>query len=639
MSTPVLPTPYQQQIHKTKYARWDSEAGKREEWSDTVDRYMAYMKKHVKARHGDVISEAVWNELEVNIGLLDVLPSMRALMTAGPALERDEAAAYNCSFIAVNRLRAFDEAMYILMCGVGVGFSVERKHVEQLPAVPSRLRIDSQNPIVVEDSKYGWADAFRIMIQDAYRGNLRTWDVSKVRPAGAILKTFGGRASGPAPLVELFEHAHATFLAAAGRKLSSVEAHGLMCKVGDIVVVGGVRRSALISLSDPDDEDMRFAKSGEWWNENPHFALANNSAVWHERPERAVFDAEWDALVASGSGERGFINRDAMGRKVASIGRHKADFGINPCAEIILRDRQFCNLSQVTVRGDDTDETLAAKVRVAAIIGTIQSTLTDFTYLSDEWKKNCDEERLLGVGFTGVMDSELLNGAQSNEVIEHRLGMLRKVAKETNAEFADKLGINHAAAITCVKPAGNSTQLVGAHGSGLHPAHAEYYIRTNRGSKNDPVAQTLYYQGVVAEDEKFHPDTTWVFSYPMKAPEGAILRKDRTAIEQLNHWKLFADHWCDHNPSITVNVKADEWGEVGDWMYENFDSTIGISFLPSDEHTYEQAPYTEVSKEEYDALVAASPEELNWDMLAAYETDDQTTGAQELACFAGSCEV
>lgn len=632
---PALPTPYQQQIHKTKYARWDDNTKKREEWGETVDRYIAYMKKHVVRRHGHVIEQDVWDELRFNIGKLDVLPSMRALMTAGPALERDEAAAYNCSFIAVKDTRAFDEAMYILMCGVGVGFSVERKHIQQLPTVPDEL-VEGKT-IVVQDSKYGWATALRTLIEEAYKGKLSSWDVSKVRPAGAVLKTFGGRASGPDPLVELFKHVHETFKAAQGRKLTSVEAHGLMCKIGDIVVVGGVRRSALISLSDPDDEDMRFAKSGEWWNDNPHFALANNSAIWHDRPDRATFDEEWDALVASGSGERGFINRSAMQRKVSSVGRANADFGINPCAEIILRDRQFCNLSQITVRGDDTVESLVDKVRVATIIGTIQATLTDFTYLSDEWKKNCDEERLLGIGFTGVMDSELLNQAttETGETLE----LLRDVAREVNEEFSHLLGINKAAAITCVKPAGNSTQLVGAHGSGLHPAHSEYYIRTNRGNKTDPVAQTLYYQGVPAEDERFHPDTTWVFSYPMKAPEGAILRKDRTALEQLEHWKVFADHWCDHNPSVTVNVKADEWGEVGDWMYKNFDSIIGISFLPSDEHTYEQAPYQEVTREEYEALVAESPSNLNWTMLESFETDDQTEGAQELACVSGACEV
>jgi ribonucleoside-diphosphate reductase alpha chain len=561
-------------------------------------------------------------------------------MTAGPALERDATAAYNCSYIAVNRPEAFDEAMHILMCGTGVGFSVEPDEVEQLPEIPAVLvRVD--DVIVVEDSKDGWAYAFRALISALYEGRIPEFDVSRVREAGAKLKTFGGRASGPDPLVRLFLHTIGVFEHAAGRRLTPIEAHSIMCMVGEVVVVGGVRRSALISLSSPDDLMMRDAKSGEWYNDDhrKHFALANNSAAWDGRPSREVFNAEWAALRASGSGERGFFNRAAAAAKATKLGRSFYKFGLNPCGEIILRDRQFCNLSQITVRPEDDLISLTRKVRVATMIGTIQSSFTHFRYISDDWKRNSEEERLLGVGMTGVQDSPLLNAKADKDEMARILDQLNHVVRVTNSKYAEIIGINASLARTCMKPAGNSTELVGGHGNGMHAAHGRYYIRRNRGNKHDPVANVLYMAGVPCEDDVMNPDKTWVFSYPKQAPETAVTRSDLSAIDVLEHWKVFAEHWCDHNPSVTVNVRNDEWDVVGDWVYENFDIVVGLSFLPYSEHTYDQAPYEEVSKPEYEALLAEMPKAVDWSLLEIYESDDMTEGSQELACMAGSCEI
>lgn len=637
--THYLPTPYQEQMHKSKYARWVEELGRRETWTETVDRFVEYVKEHLELR-GTPLTSALYLEIREAILHQDILPSMRALMTAGPALRRDEVAAYNCAFMNVDRVEAFNESMYVLMCGTGVGFSVERKHVEKLPVVPETFINDATKVIVVEDSKYGWAEALRELISALYDGRILDWDVSKVRPAGAILKTFGGRASGPQPLIDLLEYVVHTFLDAAGRKLTSREAHGIMCKIGDVVVVGGVRRSAELSLSDLDDADMRDSKSGEWFVDHPEYGLANNSAVYEYKPTRERFDEEWIALQLSGSGERGIFNREAAKAKVKSLGTRdwNYDFGLNPCGEIILRDRQFCNLSQVTVRADDTEQTLARKCYLAAVVGTVQSTFTNFTYLSDEWKKNCEDERLVGVGMTGVMDNVLLNGTAGNDLAS-LLDRLRVGVRSACEEVAGILGINVPAAATCMKPAGNSTQLVGAHSSGMHKAHARRYIRRFRGNKNDPVAQLLYYQGFPAEDEVFHPDSTWVFSCPMETPEGALTRDSQTAIETLEHWLIFAEHWCEHNPSMTVTVKDHEWEEVGNWVYEHLDRMIGVSFLPHDGHTYQQAPYEEITKEQYDALVTEIPESLDWSMLEVFESSDQTVGSQELACLSGACEI
>lgn len=632
-----LPTPYRQQIHQSKYARWNEKLGRRETWSETVQRLVSFYRAHCIKR-GTPIPSALWDRIQTAILCQDVLPSMRALMTAGPALERDHVSCYNCAFIGIDKKEAFDEALYILMCGTGLGFSVETQFVSKLPFVPVLRETDQI--IVVEDSKYGWAESLRTLIDGLYEGKISGWDVSKLRPQGAPLKTFGGRSSGPGPLVELFDHIISVFKSAQGRQLTSLEVHSIMCKLGDIVVVGGVRRSAELSLSDANDGSMRAAKSGEWWIDNPHFRLANNTGVWGGRPEREIFNIEWQALVDSGSGERGFFNRTAAKNKIARLGIRNPnyEFGLNPCSEIFLRESgQFCNLSQITVRATDTIDDLDEKAYLATILGCVQSTFTEFKYLSEEWKTNCEEERLLGVGMTGIMDSPLLNGA--DEELPETLQFLRASVRETCEEFAELLDINVPAATTCVKPAGNSTQLVGAHGSGMHAAHGRYYIRRNRGNKTDPVAQLLYAQGVPCEDERFQPETTWVFSYPMKAPDEAVLREDRTAIEQLEHWLVFAENWCEHNPSMTINVKSDEWDAVGNWVYEHFDRMIGISFLPYDDHTYEQAPYEEVSEEEYYKLEAEMPKKIDWSLLSALETFDQTTGSQELACTAGACEL
>jgi len=631
---------YQKQIHKTKYSRWIDEENRREEWDETVNRFTDFLEKYINTNYSSDIDNKVWDEIKESILSQDVLPSMRGLMTAGKALERDEVAQFNCSYIAVDSPRAFDEALYLLCCGVGVGFSVENQYVSKLPEVPEEL-FESDTTIVVADSKIGWANATRQMIAMLYSGFIPKWDLSKIRPEGARLKTFGGRASGPKPLDNLLNFLVETFEASKGRKLTSYDCHSIMCKVGDIVVVGGVRRSALISLSDPYDVKMRDAKSGQWWETAPHLALANNSAVWEEKPSIEHFTEEWLALMKSGSGERGFYNRKAAKDKVYNLGRRDTkDFGLNPCAEVFLRNKGLCNLSQITIRPEDTEETLIHKARIASIIGTFQSSITNFRYLSSAWKKNAEEERLLGVGMTGVMENNLLNGTGDKKSEEDLLDKLRETVINTNIEFAEKIGINPSVATTCIKPAGNSTQLVGGHASGLHEAYAPFYIRRNRANKTDPVAQLMYYQGVPCEDEILHPDTTWVFSFPMKAPESAIVRSQRSAIETLEHWKTYADHWCEHNPSITVSVKEDEWLEVGNWLYENFDKVPAVSFLPYSEHTYQQAPYEEIDEETYNKLISETPSEIDWSLLETLEKTDNTEGVQELACFAGAgCEI
>lgn len=643
MSEYTLPTLYQQQIHKSKYARWRDDVKRRETWEETVTRYMDSLARKVE-QQGSKLTEDEYNTLRTAILTLRVMPSMRAMMTAGPALDRDNVAGYNCSYLAVNRVQAFDEAMYILMCGTGVGFSVERQYVNQLPEVPSEL-FKSDTTIVVRDSKIGWASALRQLMNLLYGGDIPKVDVSKVRPAGARLKTFGGRASGPGPLIDLFNYVIEIFQNARGRKLTSLEAHGIMCKVGDIVVVGGVRRSALISLSNPSDDRMRDCKQGQWWDTHPEYALANNSAAWTERPSAERFIEEWSALIKSKSGERGFVNRAGMQKHVASTGRRDAshDFGTNPCSEIILRDRQFCNLSEVVARADDNLTTLKEKVRLATILGVIQSCFTDFRYLSTAWKKNCEEEHLLGVSITGILDNALLAGQMRNEWNDRTefrefLDTLKQESVATATEWAERLGIETPTATTCVKPSGTVSQLVDA-ASGIHPRYSEYYVRTNRGSKNDPLGQFLAWSGIPVEDEVLHPDTTQVFSYPMKSPDGAITRNDMSAIQQLELWLDYAEAWCEHKPSITVYVREDEWMQVGAFVYEHFDRMSGVSFLPHSDHTYQQAPYQEITKDEYEKLAEEMPPSLTWGSLEAFETEDQTEGTKELACTAGSCDI
>ncbi|WP_156027820.1 glycyl radical enzyme family protein [Candidatus Solirubrobacter pratensis] len=633
----TLPTLYQQQIHMTKYSRWVEREGRREFWHESIERYISAMEKQA-LKMGYALTPDERSALAD--GMLDLrsLGSMRALMTAGPALERDNVAGYNCAYLTVSRVQAFAEAMYILMCGTGVGFSVERQYVSKLPEVPNLFPCD--DVIVVADSKQGWASALNRLLAALYAGNIPNVDTSKVRPAGARLKTFGGRASGPAPLEDLFRYIIETFRAAQGRKLTSIECHGVMCKVGDIVVVGGVRRSALISLSNLSDDRMRNAKAGQWWDSHPEYALANNSAVYDERPTAELFMEEWTSLIKSKSGERGIVNRAGMQKIAARSGRRDAsfDFGTNPCSEIILRDRQFCNLSEVVCRADDTFETLAEKVRLATILGCIQSTFTDFRFLSPTWKKNCEEERLLGVSITGIMDNLVMAGRKGKALLRDILDGLKQVAIDTATNWASKLGINVPTAITCVKPSGTVSQLVDAS-SGIHPRYAPYYVRTNRASKNDPVAQFLAASGVPVEDELLHPDSTLVFSYPMQAPEGAITRHDMSAIEQLELWLTYAEHWCEHKPSITVYVRDDEWMEVGAFVFKHFDRMSGVSFLPHSDHTYQQAPYQDIDQEMYVRLAEAMPDSLYWDALTSFETEDATEGMKELACVAGACEI
>jgi ribonucleoside-diphosphate reductase alpha chain len=561
---------------------------------------------------------------------------MRAIMTAGEALERSNVAGYNCSFIAVDDLRAFDEALYILMCGTGLGFSAEKKHVRYLPEVPANIE-PSDRIIVVEDSKEGWARGYRELIESLFRGELPKWDLRQLRPEGARLKTFGGRSSGPAPLNELFEFTVATVAASRGRKLKPIEVHDLMNKIGSVVVVGGVRRSALISLSSLDDEDIRDAKSGNWWEKYPHRALSNNSAVYNSKPSRKTFETEWDALVASGSGERGIFNLAGARAHVPERRDASKIMGTNPCAEILLRNMGFCNLTEIIVREDDTLETLKKKVALATKIGTWQSTLTNFPYLREQWKINAEEERLLGVSMTGQMGHPTLNGRNGRKERNRWLRELKHVAVMTNRKEARRLGINPAAAITTVKPSGTVSTLTNSS-SGMHAWHDLFYIRAVRCDKNDPIARFLEDAGIPMEQDVMNPKAV-VFSFPFKAPEGALTRNDQSAIDQLETWLDYKVHWTEHSPSVTVSVKPEEWGEVGEWVYEHFDLITGISFLPYSDHVYKQAPFQTVDEETYEKAKALMPEAINWDFLPLYELEDTTTGSQTLACTAGVCDV
>ena len=623
-----LPTQYQQFIALSRYARWLPEEGRRETWSETVDRYV----DNVVARRID--DEAVVEELREAILSLSIMPSMRMMMTAGPALDRDNTAGYNCSYLAVDDMKAFDEAMMILLCGTGVGFSVERQHIAKLPEVPDQL-FDSEDTIVVHDSKEGWAKAYRKVVAMLYSGEIPKWDVSKVRPSGAKLKTFGGRASGPEPLVDLFRFTINVFRGAVGRRLNSIECHDIMCKIGDIVVVGGVRRSAMISLSNLSDDRMRHAKSGQWWEQNAQRALANNSVVYTEKPDVESFLREWTALVESKSGERGIFARYAADRHVENHGRRQAghEWGTNPCSEIILRNNQFCNLTECVVRATDTVESLKNKVRLATILGTVQSTYTKFPYLRRIWTKNTEEERLLGVSLTGIMDSVVTSHPDPEVLAE-----LRQIAVDTNKEWAERLDIPQSAAITCVKPSGTVSQLVDA-GSGIHARHSPYYIRTVRGDVKDPLTQLMIDEGVPSEPEVFHPESTMVFSFPVASPEYAVTRNDMTALEQLELWKAYAVNWCEHKPSVTISVRDEEWMEVGAWVYKNFDLCSGISFLPHSDHTYQQAPYQDCDEATYQELLDRMPKMIDWNRLGEYEAEDNTAGSQTLACVGGVCEI
>ncbi len=624
-----LPTDYQTFIAKSRYAKYFDGKG-REDWSETVERYMDNV---VRPKAG---KDSYVNQIRDAILDLEVMPSMRAMMTAGKALERDNTAGYNCSYLPVDDPKSFDEAMFILLCGTGVGFSVERQFISKLPEVPELF--DSETTIVVKDSKEGWAKAFRQLLALLWAGEIPQWDIGLVRPAGSRLKTFGGRASGPAPLVELFNFAITTFKNAQGRKLSSIECHDLMCFIGQIVVVGGVRRSAMISLSNLSDDRMRHAKSGSWWETAAHRALANNSVSYTEKPDMETFMREWQALVESKSGERGVFNRQASKKQAEKYGRRDPnhEFGTNPCSEIILRPYQFCNLTEVVIRATDSIEDLERKVRLATILGTIQSSYTKFPYLRKVWSTNTEEERLLGVSLTGIMDNRLTTS--ENRGLKKTLEHLRSVAVDTNAEWADRLGIPHSTAITCVKPSGTVSQLVDS-ASGIHARHSPYYIRTVRGDNKDPLTQFMIDRGIPNEPCVMKGDTTTVFSFPVKSPAGATTRNDMTAIEQLETWLTYQRSWCEHKPSVTISVRDSEWMSVGAFVYEHFDEMSGVSFLPHSDHTYQQAPYQDCAKEEYEQLLAIMPKSIDWSELSEYEKEDNTAGSQTMACSGDVCEI
>ena len=638
----ILPTQYQQFIHLSRYARWDYDKKRRETWGETVNRYFDFFQQHLRETCDYDLDNGELEQLKNSVLSLDVMPSMRCLMTAGDALRKENVAGYNCSYIKVDSPRSFDEILYVLMNGTGVGFSVEDDYVNQIPTVAEEF-YDTDTVIVVADSKLGWAKALKEMLSLLWTGQIPKWDLSRIRPAGSPLKTFGGRASGPEPLDDLFHFAVNIFKNAAGRKLKALECHDLVCKIAEIVVVGGVRRSALISLSDLNNGEMRHAKSGQWWETQPQRALANNSVNYKETPDIGTFMREWLSLYDSKSGERGLYNSLSARKQVERMNtdekerrQPKDDFGTNPCSEIILRSREFCNLSECVVRGWDTTKSLYEKVRIATILGTFQSTLTNFKYLTREWERNCNEERLLGVSLTGIMDNPLTNGQGDN--LGKLLQKMREIAIKTNEEWADKLGISHSAAITCVKPSGTVSQLVDS-ASGIHARHNPYYIRTVRADNKDPLCKMMKEAKFPNEPDVMKPKHTTVFSFPMKSPDDAVCRTDVSAIDQLKLWMVYQEHWCEHKPSVTISVKEHEWMEVGSWVWDNFDSISGISFLPFSEHTYRQAPYQDCSANEYNEALKTIPQDVDWSLLSQYEEKDYTAGAQELACSADGCEI
>ncbi len=621
-----LKTDFQKFIATSRYARWLEKENRRESWEETVQRYI----DNVVAK---VVDEETAKKIYEAIVSLSIMPSMRAMMTAGPALLRDNTSGYNCAYLPVDDVKSFDEAMFILLCGTGVGFSVERQYIQKLPEIPPLYKSDTI--IAVKDSKEGWAKAFRQLISLLYAGEMPKWDMSLVRPAGAKLKTFGGRASGPGPLEDLFRFTISKFSEAQGRKLSSLECHDIMCKIGEVVVVGGVRRSAMISLSNLSDDRLRHAKSGSWWEKDAYRALANNSVAYTEKPDMGTFLREWTSLVESRSGERGIFSRVASKKQAAKNGRRDPsyEFGTNPCSEIILRPYQFCNLTEVVIRAEDTAETLAGKVELAALLGTIQSTLTHFPYLRKVWKDNTEEERLLGVSLTGIMDNAL-TAKPTKELLEK----LRDVAIATNAKWAAALGIPASAAITCVKPSGTVSQLVDS-ASGIHARHSEYYIRTVRGDNKDPLTQFMKEKGFPYEPDVMKPGATTVFSFPVKSPTGAVTRNDMTAIEQLETWLTYQRHWCEHKPSVTISVRDHEWMEVGAWVFKHFDEISGVSFLPHSDHSYQQAPYQDCSKGEFEELLSIMPSDIDWSELSEYEKEDNTKSSQTFACTGDVCEI
>lgn len=630
--------PYRNFIAVSRYSRWLEKENRRETWTETVDRYIKFMREHMNKNYPKAVEKSEWESIRNAILNHEVMPSMRGLMTAGPALERENLAQFNCSFIAIDDARAFDEALYILMNGVGLGFSVEKEHVSKLPTVNEHFE-NTRSTILVADSKAGWARAFRELIAMLYAGQVPVIDVSHVRPAGARLKTFGGRASGPQPLVDLFDFTIGKFKDAAGRKLTPLECHDIMCKVGEVVVVGGVRRSALISQSDLHDYEMSKAKSGAWWEANQQRALSNNSAVYYKKPSPGEFLDEWSSLIESKSGERGIINMEGLRTSSYSPRRDLSKIsGLNPCAEILLRSKQLCNLTEVVVSPDDTVDFLNDKIAIASLLGTIQSSLTNFKYLRKVWKDNCEEERLLGVSLTGQFGHTLLNGSEGLDVLADALDGMRQTAININDFYAKRMGINTSTAITTAKPSGTVSQLT-ASSSGMHPWHAKFYVRSVRADNKDPLTMFMNDIGIPSEPDITKPNTSTVFYFPQKAPEGAVTRNDLGAIEHLNVWKVYKQHWTEHNPSVTISVKDSEWIAVADWVYDNWSDVGGISFLPFSDHTYKQAPYEDCSEADYYLKKAEMPESIDWSMLSAYEHEDTTTGSQTLSCTAGNCEI
>jgi len=629
-------TPYNTFIAKSRYSRYLDDKGRREHWNETVARYFDFMEKHLATKQNYTLTPELRNELQTAVTALDVVPSMRAIMTAGPALERQNVAAFNCSYLPIDDPKAFDEAMYILLCGTGVGFSVEQKYVSKLPEVPSKL-YDSQTTVVVSDSKEGWAKSLRQVLALLYAGEIPRYDLSKVRPSGARLKTFGGRASGPGPLEDLFKYVITKFKGAIGRNLSSIECHDILCKIGEVVVVGGVRRSAMISLSDLSDDKMAHAKAGNWWDGQAQRALANNSASYLETPSIGQFMREWSSIYESHSGERGIFNREASQAQAAKNGRRDAtyDFGTNPCSEIILRPYQFCNLSSCIIRSTDDFDSIRNKIRLATILGTFQASLTDFPYLRKIWQKNTEEEALLGVSMTGILDNTLLNNPDDVE-LSKRLEELRAIAIDVNREFANAIGINQSVAVTAIKPEGTVSQLCST-ASGIHPQHSKYYIRRVRADNKDPLTQFMTQAGFVAEPCVMKPESTTVFSFPVAVADGALLREDLTAIQHLRLWLLYQRHYCEHKPSVTISVREAEWMEVGAWTFKHFDEVTGVSFLPMDGGTYKQAPYEEIDEEAYNRLKLLVPDSVDWENFKEY--DDNVEGAQMLSCTAGGCEI
>ena len=640
-----LPNDYQNFIALSRYARWLPEKKRRETWEETVARYFDFMEEHLADNTDYKLDTKTRNRLEHAVLNLDIMPSMRALMTAGPALAKNHIAGYNCAYLSVDHPKAFDECLYILMHGTGVGFSVERQHINKLPEIPDEL-VEVDDVIVVQDSKEGWQSAFRKLVTYLYNGEEPKWDFSRIRKKGSRLKTFGGRASGPEPLLDLFNFCTNIFKAAAGRQLTSYECHRIMCKVAEVVVVGGVRRSALISLSNLTDERMRTAKSGQWWSNTPEMALSNNSVCYTEKPDMSIFMKEWNALYESKSGERGIFNREAAKKQVATTGRRDTehDFGCNPCSEIILRDGQFCNLTEVVIRATDNHKDIQNKVKLATILGTFQASLTNIKRLRPKWVSNTEEEALLGVSLTGIMDNSFMNGSNGDRGWHNKMSLpdflmkLRKISVDTNKDWSGKLGISQATATTAIKPSGTVSQLVDS-ASGIHTRHNDYYFRRVRADSKDPIAQLMEDQGIPCEADVMKPNSVKVFTFPMKAPDGAVLRNDRNAIEQLELWLTYQRYYCEHKPSVTVSVKEHEWMEVGAWVYKHFDEVSGVSFLPHSDHTYQQAPYEDCTKEQYNELAKTMPKSVDWDLISKYELEDTTVGNKTLACTGSVCEL